>query len=528
MAPDATELQRALDHDEFFPTFQPIVELRTGQLTGFEILARWQYAKPDEFIPWFEASGLISRLTQTMLDKAFTAPPLAQSPLHLSINLSPVQLQDSGSPALIADCAERAHFSLDRLTIEVTESALLKDLPRAHAVACELKQLGCRLALDDFGTGYSSLLHLQSLPFDKLKVDRSFVSSMTDVRENRKIVAAVIGLGQSLGLTTVAEGVETPAEASMLLWLGCDLCQGWLYGKPAPVGEIPRLLSAQPQTFQSVMPTVPESSSVVALDSFPAQRLAQIQAIYDGAPVGLCFLDRRLRYVSLNRRLAEMNGAPIRAHLGKTVAEIVPHVFPLVEHYIRRAMQGEPQIGVEIRKPVAPGGGEPQTLLISYQPARDEVGEVLGVSVSVMDVTKFKRTEAALRESVSHFRHLLELGPHVPWVLNDKGEVVEASSRWEEFTGQPLEQAMGNGWLRMLHPDDIRPTQEAIRLCLTAGEPIDVHYRVRRRDGEWLPMRSRGSPRFGPSGKIVGVYGVVETMANHQDPRPEWKSFATS
>ena len=516
-----------MDQDEFFPAFQPYVELRTGQLTGFEILARWQHATPDEFIPWFEAMGLSDRLTQAMLEKAFAVPLLAQGSMHLSINLSPIQLQNPGIPVLVAACAQRAGFSLDRLTIEVTESALLKDLTRARAVACELKELGCQLALDDFGTGYSSLLHLQSLPFDKLKVDRSFVSSMTDVRENRKIVAAVVGLGQSLGLTTVAEGVETASQASMLLWLGCDLGQGWLYGKPAPADQVPRLLSARPQTFQSVMPSTPEGSSVVALDSLPGQRLGQIQAIYDGAPVGLCFLDRRLRYVSLNRRLAEMNGAPIRAHLGKTVAEVVPHVFPLVEPYIRRALQGEPQFGVEIRKP-APPGGEAQTLLISYQPARDEAGEVLGVSVSVMDVTRFKRTEEALRESVSHFRHLLELGPHVPWVLNDQGEVVEASSRWEEFTGQPLEQAMGHGWLNMLHPDDVGPTQEAIRICLSAGEPIDVHYRVRRRDGEWLPMRSRGSPRFAPSGKIVGVYGVVEAVIKHQDNRPEWQSFATS
>ena len=215
MDPDATALQGALDRDEFFPVFQPIVELRTGRLTGFELLARWRHATPDEFIPWIEASGLSSRLTQTLLGKAFSSIPLLQSSLHLSCNLSPIQLQNCEIPALIASCAEQGKFPLDRLTLEVTESALLKDLPRANAIAHELKQLGCRLALDDFGTGYSSLLHLQSLPFDKLKVDRSFVSSMTEVRESRKIVAAVVGLGQSLGLTTVAEGIETPAEASM-------------------------------------------------------------------------------------------------------------------------------------------------------------------------------------------------------------------------------------------------------------------------------------------------------------------------
>jgi PAS domain S-box-containing protein len=525
MDPDAAGLQRALDHGEFYPAFQPIVELRTGQLTGFELLARWSYATPDEFIPWIEASGLSSRLTQTLLDQAFASDPLVNSSLHLSVNLSPVQLQDPGIPAVVAACAEREKFALNRLTIEVTESALLKDLPSANAIAVELKELGCRLALDDFGTGYSSLLHLQSLPFDKLKVDRSFVSSMTEVRESRKIVAAVVGLGQSLGLVTVAEGIETAAQASMLLWLGCDLGQGWLYGKPAPAAEIPRMLATPAQIFASAMPPLAEGNSIVGLESLPAQRLAQIQAIYDGAPVGLCFLDRRMRYVSLNRQLAEMNGAPVRSHLGKTVAEVIPHVFPLVEGFISRAMKGEPVLGVEVQKP-APEGKEPQTLLLSYQPARDEAGEVLGVSVAVMDVTGLKRTEDALRESMMHFRHLLELGPHVPWVLNDKGEVIEASSRWEEFTGQPLAEAMGDGWLSLLHPDDIPAAQESIRNCLSRGESIDIHYRVRTISGAWLPMRSRGSPRFDSSGKIVGVYGVVEEVASHPENANPWQSWA--
>lgn len=531
MVSDATDLQRALDNGEFFPVFQPVVELRTGQLTGLELLARWRDATlatipPDEFIPQVEATGLISRMTQALLEKAFASEALVQSGLHLAVNLSAHQLQDPALPGLIAACAERGGFGLDRLTLEVTESALLKDLTRANAVARELKGLGCRLALDDFGTGYSSLRHLESLPFDKLKVDRSFVCSMTEVRESRKIVAAVVGLGQSLGLITVAEGVETAAQASTLLWLGCDLGQGWLYGKPAPAEEIPRMLGAPTQVFTSMMPLAPDGSSVVGLDSLPAQRLAQIQAIYDGAPVGLCFLDRRMRYVSLNRRLAEMNGAPVKAHLGKTVEEVIPHVFPVVGPYIRRALQGEPVVGVEVQKP-AEGGGDPQTVLLSYQPARDEAGEVLGVSVAVMDITGHKRTEAALRESIDHFRYLLELGPHVPWVLNDKGEVIEASSRWEEVTGQPLAEAMGRGWMKMLHPDDLAPTSEAVRICLTTGGPIDVYYRVKGLDGTWLQMRSRGSPRFDAAGKIVGVYGVVEEVTQ-AERREVWEPATTA
>jgi PAS domain S-box-containing protein len=100
--------------------------------------------------------------------------------------------------------------------------------------------------------------------------------------------------------------------------------------------------------------------------------------------------------------------------------------------------------------------------------------------------------------------------------------VTDASSRWEEFTGQPLDEALGNGWISRLHPDDVAPTQDAIQRCLAAGEPIDIHYRVRKANGEWLSMRSRGSPRFGPAGNIIGVYGVVEEVIAIT-PRKDWK-----
>lgn len=515
MHSDATGPRQALDDGQFFGVFQPIVELRTGRLTGFELLARRRSESPaqrlpEAFIPEIERSGLSHRLTIILLKQAFSSEPLRQSLLDLSVNLSPLQLHDPDLPNLIGDCARQAGFPLHRVNLEITESALLEDLDRARAVVRELKALGCRLALDDFGTGYSSLRHLEALPFDKLKVDRSFVRSMTEARESRKIVAAVLGLGQSLGLTTVAEGVESASQASMLLWLGCDLGQGWLYGHPQSSDRIPEMLTLSARSF--AVPSAPplQSNAMVGLESLPAQRLAQIEAIYDGAPVGLCFLDRKMRYVSVNRRLADMNGAPVMAHLGKTVAEVIPHLFPKIEPFIRRALSGEPVLGVEAQKPAMTQSEESQTVLLSYQPARDEAGEILGVSVAVMDITGHKRTEEALRESISHFRHLLELGPHVLWVLNEDGKVVEASSRWEEITGQKIESALGDGWTEMLHPDDIASTREAIRRCLTAGKPIDTHYRVRTTHRGWLLIRARGSPRFGPTGAIIGIYGIAE------------------
>jgi EAL domain-containing protein (putative c-di-GMP-specific phosphodiesterase class I) len=309
------DLHRAFDEDEFYPYFQPLVELRTGQLAGFEMLARWKHPQlgiiaPDDFIPAVEKSGRMNELTRQILEKGFALGPMLPSTLMLAVNLTPHQLLDTTLPSKIRRVAERAGFSLGRLTIEITESALLVDLARAQSVANELKSMHCRLSLDDFGTGYSSLKHLQALPFDKLKVDRSFVSSMTVSRESRKIVAAVVGLGRSLGLITVAEGVETQEQANMLLWLGCDFGQGYLYSKPVPAEELQALVSRKPQAYSTYQSALADAGRITSLEALPGQRFAQLQAIYDGAPVGLALLDRNLRYVSINRRLAQMNGAP--------------------------------------------------------------------------------------------------------------------------------------------------------------------------------------------------------------------------
>jgi EAL domain-containing protein (putative c-di-GMP-specific phosphodiesterase class I) len=246
---DHLDVRRAFEEDEFFPLFQPLVELSSGQLAGFEALARWNHARlgaisPDAFIPIVQKSGYINSLTRKLLEKTFAAAPLLPAGLRLSINLSPLQVMDETLPGQIAAVAKRGGFPLDRLTVEMVEGALLNHLSCAEAVAGELKAMKCRLSLDNFGAGHSSLIHLHSLPFDEVKIDRSLIHAMTQCRVSRTIVAAVFGLARDLGLVTVAEGVETEEEAGILSEMRCDLAQGWLFGRPAAATEIPRMVSA--------------------------------------------------------------------------------------------------------------------------------------------------------------------------------------------------------------------------------------------------------------------------------------------
>nr|WP_314445486.1 EAL domain-containing protein [uncultured Sphingomonas sp.] len=243
-----TELRRALERDQLSMSFQPLVDLKTGEVSGFEALARWHHPdrgeiSPTEFIPVAEESGLILHLGRWAMENAATT--LAEwdreagevLPFNVAVNLSAIQVARDDITAMVGSALRGSGLSGDRLTLELTESAIVQDPRRATRVFDALKALDARVAMDDFGTGYSSLAYLQRLPIDVLKIDRSFVSGMMMDPDSVAIVRAVLSLAEALGMSTTAEGVESRELATTLAALGCVSGQGFFFARPLGAAE---------------------------------------------------------------------------------------------------------------------------------------------------------------------------------------------------------------------------------------------------------------------------------------------------
>jgi len=244
-----SDLWAAVREDQIAPHFQPLVSLQDGRVRGYEILARWTHATrgpipPDQFIPAAEASGAICDLTFNLLRKACKEAAGLDGALHLSLNVSPVQLEEPGFAQKLLKILEDAEFDPSRLEIELTEAALVTDLAAARDVVDALQKKGVRVALDNFGTGHASLMQLRQLPFDMLKIDRSFIRAMSTDKEAAIMVRTIISMAKSLSLAVVAEGVETAEQARALAGLGCDMAQGYYFGRAAAVAEARRRAAA--------------------------------------------------------------------------------------------------------------------------------------------------------------------------------------------------------------------------------------------------------------------------------------------
>jgi predicted signal transduction protein with EAL and GGDEF domain len=243
------DLRKAIANSEFELFYQPLVDMKTEYVTGFEALIRWRHPKrglvpPLDFIPVAEETGLIVPIGDWVLRQACVEAATWPSGVKVAVNLSPIQFKSKGLLLSVVSALAASGLSPNRLELEITESVLLQDGDTTLAILHELRELGVRISMDDFGTGYSSLSYLRKFPFDKIKIDRSFIVDMSDHDDSLAIVRAVIAMGSGLGIATTAEGVETAEQFKQLKLEGCTEVQGYLFSPPRPAAEVKGLLAS--------------------------------------------------------------------------------------------------------------------------------------------------------------------------------------------------------------------------------------------------------------------------------------------
>ncbi len=234
-----SELHGAFQRGDFDLYYQPQHDLSTNRIVGYEALIRWRHPKrgmiaPAEFVPVAEETGMIAPIGEWVLRKACMDVRSLPDDCFVAVNISPVQMMTKDFVTLVRTVVEETGIDPKRLELEVTETAMMQDRERAAQIMKELTEMGISVAVDDFGTGYSNLSYLMDFPFQKLKIDRSFVDRI-DKDNGGAVVSTIVGLSRALGVHTIAEGVETEIQATLLRAAGCDVVQGYLYGRPAPL-----------------------------------------------------------------------------------------------------------------------------------------------------------------------------------------------------------------------------------------------------------------------------------------------------
>ncbi len=491
------QIHAAIEQRHLRPAYQPIVDLRTGALASFEVLSRWTdpivgEISPAEFIPVLERLHLMDEFLEMQLQRACSEAVEWAGEFSLSFNIAPSQLAQPNLAGRIAAAIASTGFALDRITVEITECSLFSDFERAGSNLRALEAQGVKVAIDDFGVGHSSLARLEAFPFRQLKIDRCFVHELQSSPSKRRITAAIIGLGQSLGITVVAEGVESHAEETVLRRLGCELGQGWLYGPALAAGDASNVVQLRP----------PCCKSRPSLDDSPFQQLFQLRTLYAQAPVGLALLDRKYCHVRANDQFAAMHGMSASNLEGLSVHEVMHgQTLATVLRVLRESLGTDAPIVQQHRL----SGRE---ILVFCSRVKDVCDEVIGFSVVAIDITERDAAVRQLELSEEHFRRATELHLEIVWAAEPDGTLSYIGPTAADVAGETMQQRIER-WVARMHPADYAHTHEKWLQWVPSGQPFESEFRIRGADEHYRWMRSRARPHRSAEGRILRWYGII-------------------
>ncbi|HEY0869769.1 MAG TPA: diguanylate cyclase, partial [Acidothermaceae bacterium] len=408
------DLRRAMEMHEIVLHYQPKVSVATGEVVGVEALARWQHPTrglvfPDAFIPAAEHTGLIGPFTSYVLDAALAQARIwadQERPLNVSVNLSGRNLLDEHLPAEVADLLALHGVPASLLELEVTESAIMLDPVRARRLLQSLSDLGVRLSIDDFGAGYTSLSQLKTLPVDELKIDRSFVMTMSSDARDALIVHSVIELGQNLGLNIVAEGVETPEALVALRGFGCDIAQGYYIARPADVETFNAWLMARANAGPELAAATParragdallvERDLAEAMSPAGALRASEerFRALFTLAPIGIAEARADGTIVAMNPRACEMLGYQPDELIGRPAMMLIDPDDRAEQAQSMAALSKSD--GYTARRVYRRKDGTSLTVLISVAVVRQASGAVYRIVGMMVDISELVAAQQSI------------------------------------------------------------------------------------------------------------------------------------
>ena len=518
------DLRRALEVNELVLHYQPKVSIGTGEVVGAEALVRWQHPThgllfPDAFIPTAEHTGLIGPLTSYVLDGALAQARVwadAGQPLLVSVNLSGRNLLDEELPDEVAGLLIAHGVSASLLELEVTESAIVLDPVRARRSLDRLAELGVRLSIDDFGAGYTSLGQLKTLPVNELKIDRSFVMTMTTDARDALIVRSVIELGQNLGLSIVAEGVETAEALSTLRGFGCDIAQGYYLARPAPI-EVFDAWRLTRKTGERVIAT--RLAAAVSPEVTLRASEDRFRTLFTHAPIGVIETLADGTLVAANPELCAMLGYREDELIGHTVRMITDPVDQAQQAREMAALSGSSNGYISQRR-YRRKDGSIVAVLVSVGVVRQLSGAVHRMVGMAIDISELDAAHAEMAERQT-FTDALLAGTGAGIVACDStGQLTlmnHAARKWHGLDPdiEPSRDQLSQLTVDLFEADGVTPlafeTSPLMR-ALRHGEISSAELVIVPPEGSPTRVIVTGTAMLGPTGDVVGAVVTMHDL----------------
>ncbi|GEL77045.1 sensor domain-containing phosphodiesterase [Tenuibacillus multivorans] len=513
---DKQDLEMALQKQEFYIVYQPQFDLTSGRVTGMETLIRWNHSKwgsvsPDEFIPLAEDSGMMHDITKWVLKKACWQNQKWQNrglpKMKVAVNISPVDFEMDELYDVVVKVLDETGLNPVYLELEITETAIIKDVENTIKTLEKLSKTGVSIAIDDFGTGNASLAYIRDLPIHKVKIDRSFMKEIPYHKKNSSIVKDIIEMCHNLNLDIVAEGVETEEEVIFLSLYQCTIAQGFLFGHPMLAEETEKEISTCENHAMSLIYRLEDR---INLGSAKMNE-HRFESLFNQNPDLVCSFGLNRKFLSVNPAIEKILGYKSQDVLNNDIMSFIySEDIGIVDQCFNKILYGNNSKPIDIR--LIHKQGDLVYCNVTSFPIR--LGQrIVGIYSVIKDVTSQKKLEEALHESQRKYKLLTENMSDLLSLVRADGVIQYASPSHETVLGENPNFIEGKSFLDFVFSEDVERAKEEFRQILNTKQP---RYIVVRTSGEPIWMEVQGTPVLNDDGTLSYILFVSRDISERE------------